>query len=455
MLLKNMNTWRFFADHLGKRYVFFVAITANLMFLYSGISLAWPSPVLIKLNGTEGNPMGNPITSEQNDLLGSVFSIGAAVGPAIFIYIIEVFGQKFAMTIIAACFPLFYFILAFSKNIYLYYVNRISLGIAVGACYSTVVVYIGEVVPAEMRGTYSSLGVSFLLLGCLISYSVGPYISVFAFNLFIAILSLIYLPLIIILCPESLYSEMRKNGSKSTLELLKKLRNNDQEYVELEIIEHTIKHEEQSTWLDIFRSRAGRKAFIISSTLLIFQQLCGVTVVTTYTQQIFEKADVPIASDVCVIIFSVFQAITCFIIPLTSKFVNARTMLKLSLLGSFLSHSVLGLYFYVDFLRQYHWIPLVSLIFFALFGNCGIGPLPWVYLGELYPSNMKSLGTAISSLLYWLCQFAVTYLYDKFEEGTSFFIFAVACLFGICFVQFFVIETRGKSLQEIQKCLEK
>ncbi|XP_045477759.1 facilitated trehalose transporter Tret1-like [Harmonia axyridis] len=450
-----MATWMFFADLLGSKYAFFVAIIGDCLGVFTGMSLAWSSSVLVKLKEAKDNPLGEPITAEQHDLIGSVFAIGGAVGPIVLIYSLEYFGRKMTMLILAMLFPISHFILAFSTHIHLYYVCRILCGAAVGGSFSIVAVYISEIVSTKMRGTYMSLATSFILTGCLISYSVGPFVSIRTFNLIIAISSLLYIPLFIFLCPETLYYTMQKHGSGETVKLLQKLRNTDLVEEELGEIENAVGKEEKASLLDVLKDKAALKAFFICTVLLTFQQFSGINVIMTYTQNIFEDAKVSVSPEICTIIVSSFQTATCLITPIASKKFNRKVMLAFAFTGVGLSNVLLGLYFSVDFVHKFNWVPLLSIVSFVIFHNCGVGALPWTTLGELYPQKIKSVGTAVTNTIYWLFQFLLTYYFNKIDEGLAFILFGVMCWACVIFVKVFLIETRGRTLQEIQDKLRR
>lgn len=248
---------------------------------------------------------------------------------------------------------------------------------------------------------------------------------------------------------------MQKHGTGETVKLLQKLRNTDTVDEELEEIEHAIGHVEKGSFLDILKDKAARKAFLICTILLIFQQFSGINVILTYAQNIFEDANVSLSSDICSIIMSGFQTATCLITPIASKKFNRKVMLAFGFTGVGLSNILLGLYFSVDYVHKFNWLPLVALISFALFHNCGVGALPWTTLGELYPQKIKSVGTALTNTLYWLFQFLLTYYFNKINEGLAFIVFGVMCLVCVLFIKIFLIETRGRTLQEIQNKLNR
>ncbi|KAK9884534.1 hypothetical protein WA026_007375 [Henosepilachna vigintioctopunctata] len=413
------------------------------------MSLSWSSPVLAKLEKIDGNPFGDAITPEEEDLIGSVFSIGGAIGPIVLIFSLELIGRKLTIAILAMILSISHFILAFSTNIYIYYVCRVFTGVSVAGSFSIVTVYIAETSSVKWRGTFISLGTSYVLIGCLVSYSLGPYIPLVYFNLIIAVFTAVFCLVFVLTCPESMYYTMQKYGSESTKNILDKLRKGDSRE-ELQDIEASVKSTERGSIIDIFSSKAGKRAFFICTALLIIQQFSGVTVIITYSQLIFEDADISVAPEVCSIIISAFQAATCFITPVAAKRIDRKKLFNFSFLGVTISNILLGLYFTIDELTNYKWIPLLSLISYVIFYNFGVGPLPWVILGELYPLKVKSIGTAVSNTIYWIFQFLLTYYFNKVDKGISFLVFGGVCLGSVAFVQLFLIETRGKTLQEIQ-----
>lgn len=259
----------------------------------------------------------------------------------------------------------------------------------------------------------------------------------------------LYIRLFIFICIKSSYYAMLKYGPKETAILLRKLRNTDYIESELQDIENSVS-KERGNILDLFRDKVASKAFYICTILLILQQFCGVNVIMIYAQNIFEDAKVKMESDICVIVVSAVQTATCLITPIASTRFDKKLMLTFSFIGVSLSNICLGLYFAVDAIHGINWIPLVSLISFVIFYNCGVGPLPWAILGELYPQKVKSVGTATSNTIYWLFQFLLTFYFNKISEGLAFLIFGGLCMIAAVLVQIFLVETRGKTLQEIQ-----
>jgi len=84
----------------------------------------------------------------------------------------------------------------------------------------------------------------------------------------------------------------------------------------------------------------------------------------------------------------------------------------------------------------------------------GFGPVPWMMLGELFPSNVKGIASAVIAAFNWILAFAVTKsfqnLLDVLGSPATFWLFAAMCIAGTIFTVVFVPETKGKALEEIQ-----
>lgn len=90
--------------------------------------------------------------------------------------------------------------------------------------------------------------------------------------------------------------------------------------------------------------------------------------------------------------------------------------------------------------------------------SIGFGPIPWIMLGEIFPSKIKRIASSIAASFNWLLAFAVTKFFqnllDFLGAAITFNLFGVICLFGAIFVYVIVPETKGKEHDEIKEILE-
>ena len=122
--------------------------------------------------------------------------------------------------------------------------------------------------------------------------------------------------------------------------------------------------------------------------------------------------------------------------------------------------SLLALGFAFYFNQKGIWVLLFVLLYIASFAS-SMGPVVWVILSEIFPTRIRGRAMAIATVILWISCYAVSqtfpmmdknqWLIEKFNHGFSFWVYGVFCLVTILFVQKFVPETKGKTLEEIEK----
>lgn len=124
----------------------------------------------------------------------------------------------------------------------------------------------------------------------------------------------------------------------------------------------------------------------------------------------------------------------------------------------------LGVYFYLldvesDKTDSLGWLPLTSLCIYLVAYSVGYGPLPWLLMSEVYSKDCNAIASPITGFFAWALAFTVTstfgYISDAIGIGQTFWVFAGLSFIGIFFSIFVVIETKAKSMAEIQKLLAK
>lgn len=122
----------------------------------------------------------------------------------------------------------------------------------------------------------------------------------------------------------------------------------------------------------------------------------------------------------------------------------------------------LGVYFFLldddpASVANLGWLPLTSLCVFLIAFSIGYGPVAWLMLSEIYSKDYNAIAGPVSGAFNWLLAFAITstfgYISDAIGIGPTFWIFAGLSLIGFFFTVIVVIETKAKSMAEIQKIL--
>jgi len=203
---------------------------------------------------------------------------------------------------------------------------------------------------------------------------------------------------------------------------------------------------------------------LISLLLLFFQQMTGVEAVLVYTVDIFQHSGSALDPNTSVIFVGALQVIATLLSALFVDKAGRRILLLISSIGSAFSMGVLGLWFYFkvpDSNVHVHendaldWIPLVTLGVFIIFFALGLGPVPFIMITELNNTKMIGIASAICTTFNWTFAYLVTKYFLLLAHSLGFhflfWCFATLSVIGAIFIFIFVPETKGKSMDEIQR----
>lgn len=439
--------------------------------LIAGMCFGWSSPSVPKLKAKEHlheNPLGRIITYDEASWLGSLLPLGAIFGTFIAGFCAQKLGRKKTMLFnIAIPFAIAFLILAIAKDIYSYYLARFLSGVTVSAVYTVVPMYLAEISEDEIRGFICASIMTFEALGELVVYCIGPYTTIFAVAMLgIGVCSITALSIIFIL-PESPYYLLSVNNKEATEKVLMKLRSETKHQVqyELEFMATVIEESsgDEGRFVDLWKTKASRRAEAITLGLTIFQHWSGIIPVILYSQSIFRETGSAIPPHFCTMVVGMVQFLASFVTPNLVDILGRRLMLFMSAMGMFLSQMALGTYFYlkeegedVSFL---YWMPIVCLVFYIVSYISGFGPLIWTVMGEIFPTHLKAVAFSVGVFFWWTMGFVVSRAFYPisvtFGMSGCFWLFSGVCFAACIFILTYVIETKGKNLLEIQALLSK
>ncbi|XP_018573242.1 facilitated trehalose transporter Tret1-like [Anoplophora glabripennis] len=452
--------------NLQPSYTLLTVFAVDLLATSGDITLSWTSPIYPKLysNDTSINPLGKPITEDEDAMIGSVLTLGAMIGPLPFGFIAEKFGRKPALLSIAVPHIISYLTMAFSKNVYLYYLGRALGGLAMGGGYSVLPMYLAEISKDSNRGAMTQTLNVFWATGNFLPYAIGPYISILYFNIILACIPITFFLVFFFVGVETPYYLVRVNKITEAEEALMLLRSSDQKEVqnELEHIQTCINEEEKGNFIDIFRKTELRKALIICIVLIIAQEISGFCAITFYLQPIFDAAGTGLPSDISAIVIGFSMLVSSFFAPFLIERAGRKKLTIYSCFGMFLSLTILGAFFYIQdssnlSTDSIFWLPIFSLMLYIFSFNFGIGSVPWTLCSELFPSSFKQFSSTTVSIVCWITSFMVTKFFNSMNYGMgiagTFWFFGGTCLLATIFSILWVPETKGKSFIEIQNML--
>jgi len=203
------------------------------------------------------------------------------------------------------------------------------------------------------------------------------------------------------------------------------------------------------------------RALITLMCVGIVQQLSGIQAVLQYAQTIFDQANGNLEGKYLTMILGVVQLVCSIVCMIIIDCSSRKLLLMISTIGSACSTAMVAVYFHLQYnhmdTSNIAWLPAIGVILFSVMFSVGLSPLTLTIASELFPTNVKALGSTIGSSTINITSFLVTKLYPIISENagvhTSFWIFAACCLAGALFTLFYVPETKGRTLEQIQKKL--
>ncbi|MHA6529917.1 sugar porter family MFS transporter [Paenibacillus sp. BAC0078] len=338
-------------------------------------------------------------------------------------------------------------------------IARIFLGVAVGTASSLVPAYMSEIAPANMRGKLSGLNQLMIVIGMLLSYIVAfifePIPNSWRLMLGSAALFAIILYLGMLKLPESPRYLIKNGMSQQAREVLTSLRSSDDEInAEISEIENVADHEK--TGISQLFHKKFRMALIIGVGMATFQQIQGANSIVYYATSIARNVGLSsqLAAGFTVVVGVIFVVTTLIFLQFVDKF-NRRTILTIGSAGmalSFFTPAILGKFGVND--GMLNWITLIALCCYILCYAFSWAPLTWIIVGEIFPLSVRGIGGGISSAFNWtgslLIGLVFPLLADKFSFGIIFSAFGVICILGLLFIRFVVVETKGRTLEQIE-----
>ncbi|XP_057665941.1 uncharacterized protein LOC130899782 [Diorhabda carinulata] len=426
-----------------------------------GMQYGWTSPT-VPLLLSEDSPL--EVTDYQAEWLESILMIGASCGLPGTMYLVDKIGRKKSLMTSAIVTAIAWIVMATLSKIWLIYLARFCAGMAGDMAFVAAPMYIAEIADQKIRGFLASFVYVMMLTGILLVYCVGPFVPMWTPCFLGFLINLIGLS-IFFFQPESPYYLLYRSKPEEARAALKRLRKRDDIEEEFKDISLAIERQkgERGRFKDLFIVPSNRKALTIMVVLNSSQHMSSISVMLMNLQSILEEAgSYYIPAYTGAIIFSATMFIAAMTASLAIDNFGRKVLLCISGIMAGCSLLVLAIYFTlkkssVD-VSSASLLPLIMVLLYAASFKFGIGLVPVVLTAELFPATVKAFGMTLSDLSY--VGFSVItlqiyhFLRHKFGIHVPFYIFACSCFCTVIFTLFYIPETKGKTLEEIQMILK-
>jgi MFS transporter, SP family, galactose:H+ symporter len=398
------------------------------------------------------------LTQLQVEIVVSCVLIGALIGAMIGGVLADRFGRRRVIIATATLFVGGAIVTALSPTFTLLISGRIIVGAAIGVASFTTPLYISEVSPIRIRGRLVSINQVALTSGIVISYLVDyalADIQGWRWMFGLAAVPAAILAAGMFWLPESPRWLVSRNLIDSARTVLERIRRTKDVGTELDDIQSSLAVQ-SGGWRDLFTPLI-RPALIVGVGLAILQQITGINTVIYYAPMIFEftgakSASASILATIGVGVVNV--AMTVVALLLVDR-VGRRPLLLIGLTGMIIGLGVLGLAFQLPSLSgSLGWIAEISLMLYVGAFAIGLGPVFWLLISEIYPLKIRGVAMSVATSANWGANLFVALTFLTLIQATgrssTFWIYGLVGIGAWLFTWFYVPETKGRSLEDIE-----
>ncbi|XP_010550028.1 PREDICTED: sugar transporter ERD6 [Tarenaya hassleriana] len=393
----------------------------------------------------------------EYSMFGSILTFGGMIGAIFSGKIADVLGRKRAMLFAEIFCGAGWLAIALAQDAMWLDCGRLLLGVGVGLFSYVIPIYIAEISPKHVRGSFVFANQLMQNCGISLFFIVGNFIPW-------RILSIIgMVPCVIhvfglFFIPESPRWLAKFGRDKECRIALQRLRGHDADIsYEANAIKDSVESSLQgggSRMTDLFQKRYAYP-MLIGVGLMLFQQLSGSSGVTYYASSLFQRGGFPSAIGTTVL--AIIMIPKAMMGTILVEKMGRRALLMGSCAGMCLFALLLSVSFCFQSLGVLEELTpiftcigvLGHIVTFAM----GMGGLPWIIMSEIFPMNVKVSAGTLVTLTNWSFGWIITYAFNflmQWNAAGTFLVFSTVSAASIVFVYMLVPETKGKTLEEIQ-----
>lgn len=399
--------------------------------------------------------------------------IGCLLGAVTSGVISDRFGRKRLLIFSAFLFSLSAVGTGASNTFTLFVLFRIVGGMGIGLASNLSPVYIAEVSPAAMRGKFVSLNQLTIVIGILLAQIVNWQIAepvhpgasdleilaswngqtawrwMFWAETVPAGLFFVFMFAV----PESPRWLAKSGNQHKAMKIFGKIGGMEYAKAEYDSIRGTLRTDSAKVRFSDLLGPGVKKVLLIGVVLAAFQQWCGINVIFNYAEEVFAAAGYGV-SDI------LFNIVVTGSVNLLFTFVAIYTVDKLGRRALMLmgAGGLTGIYALIGAAYYFHitgWPVLLLVVLAIACYAMSLAPVTWVVLSEVFPNRIRGAAMAIATVSLWLASFLLTFTFPllnkAFGASGTFWLYGVICIAGFVFIYKKLPETKGKSLEEIEK----
>jgi SP family sugar porter-like MFS transporter len=426
----------------NRRFIYFICLVSamgGLLFGYDWVVIGGAKPFYELYFGIGDSPLmqGVAMTTALVGCLAGAMVAGAAA---------DRYGRKPLLTVAAVLFTVSAIATGLFNDFTLFNVARFVGGIGIGVASALSPVYIAEVSPKEIRGRMVSMNQMAIVIGILAAQIVNMLLAKDtgvaesqAWNREWGWRWMFWAETL----PAALFLVMSFMIPESPVFVqLKKARGSDR----------MKERSEQAGLKELLQPKYSRM-LLLGLIVAVFQQWCGTNVIFNYAQEIFTGAGFDVDG---MFINIVITGIANVIFTLVALYVierwGRRTLILIGAGGLGLIYLTLGTCYYM----QVTGVMMVALVVAAISVYAmTLGPVTWTLLAEIFPNRIRGVAMGVCTFALWVGCCTLTFSFPSMNAslGSSgtFWAYSLICICAFVYLWRNCPETKGKSLEELEK----
>ncbi len=390
--------------------------------------------------------------------------IGTITGTMVIGKPADKYGRRKVLQLLSGLFILTTLGSTFAVNWYMFLFFRLATGFLLGSISVVTPMFIAEISPAAKRGSMVVLNqlnvVTAIFLAYVFNYIISGIVDDGSWRWMIGVETLPALLFFLLLfrvpdSPRWLVMQDRLKDAKKVFTGF----GIDEPAREIELIVESMKQEDHTEKVRLF-TRENRFPIMAAVLIAAFNQLAGINAIIYYAPRIFEMTGL---TENVALLQSISIGLTNLIFTFLALFlidrVGRRVLLMVGSVGMVFFLGMIARAFFLQSFNGYS--VMFYLIGFIAFFAFSQGAVIWVFISEIFPNKVRAKGQALGAFTHWIMAAAISWSFPVFANspkiggGPSFAFFAAMMLLHFLFAWKVIPETKGKSLEEIQKELTK
>lgn len=460
--------------NFNNSFIYFICLVSamgGLLFGYDWVVISGAKPFYEVFFGIAHSP-------EQQGLAMSIALAGCLVGAMVSGSLADRLGRKPLLLLAAFIFLVSaYATGAFDAFIY-FLCARFVGGIAIGIASGLSPMYIAEIAPSHVRGKLVSLNQLTIVLGILGAQIVNYLIAepmpagttvppTDSWNVLMgwrwmfwsAAFPAALFMLLVFFIPESPRWLAMKSREQQAIKILANIGGAEYARAEYDTVAKADAKEAKSEkgGLSVLFSKPFRLVLCLGILIAVFQQWCGTNVIFNYAQEIFSDAGYDLGEMLFnIVLTGITNVIFTFVAIYSVDKLGRKKMMLIGAGGLAIIYAILGTCYWMHVTGFFMIILVVAAI--ACYAMT-LGPVTWVLIAEIFPNRVRAIAVATCTFALWVGSFTLTYTFPLLNSSLgsygTFWIYAAICAIGFVLFAAKLPETKGKSLEELEKELVK